>query len=399
MLRVFIGAAALLAISQAIPCSLSARPYQDLQPQDHVFYGEIVGHVALPQPLCDRFKRCIEPWGYRVAVLKSVHLPRSDQREIDVYAFGLGADCSRIPSTAESVKRGPVGTRLKVVGRPLAAAGPSSAAHVALDASRWADGLLITMPAGTDVEALHEAKADYSIWFERRGEPGLAFELRKDLARLRQSTSPEMRGEVLGRLAAYHWAGFETFFTIVSKYMSDRELARRLVERHETTRFFANHLTDPLKFLRQRAARGEAEFQFHLARFIRREDVKGTVEWLNRASANGYVAADLELADLYDWWSQKEGTDAAAKAKYAELARVWYEHAARNALRLAKQGDPGAHLVLAELYYPGRGGLPEDYDASHRHFCLGIKNRPRGYPTWWLYRKDIDEARCVRLLK
>lgn len=181
----------------------------------------------------------------------------------------------------------------------------------------------------------------------------------------------------------------DPFMALARTYVSNVNAIGELQSRRDAARFFHGDMEAPAAkdFLIERAKRGEPEFQFQLGLLLARSDQKTAAAWFEKAGKQGFVAAEFQLGKLYADMAQKATGE--QQTKFKALAEQTFVHAARFGVKRAEQGDASAALMLAEMHHESLGGLKSDESVA-RYACLGMKNKPRGYPIGWLH----ENAKC-----
>lgn len=81
------------------------------------------------------------------------------------------------------------------------------------------------------------------------------------------------------------------------------------------------------------------------------------VQWYHRASEDGHPAAQLRLADIYQWGTfyDDDGMVNGVLPQDRAAAQRWYERAFASYETLAEQEDAEAQATLGRLYATGKG--------------------------------------------
>jgi hypothetical protein len=129
--------------------------------------------------------------------------------------------------------------------------------------------------------------------------------------------------------------------------------------------------------LAERAAAGDARSQFNLAAQLEQEqNYDEAIKWYNRAAAQGFRSAELNLAQMYENGIGVKQNKAEARKRYRKLASLGDGEARWRAARLAaadqdyaealqlynrsiRDGDQRALVELGQMYEQGRG-VPKD---------------------------------------
>ena len=197
----------------ASPCSVSRVLDVPFSPDTYGFYGEVVGHVAMRIPECERStypQGCSPSWGLRIRILEPLNLPARDLTEVEYFSFGTGSDCSPLPVPQSQVQlKYPVGTRIALAGRLFTWDQPKTS-RIRLTTLRPIVGEAIyTLPKNADLRSLAATTPDYDgsrgeqqslIAAEDRSRRD--FELWRDTLRLEKSTSENEALAILLRMAS-----------------------------------------------------------------------------------------------------------------------------------------------------------------------------------------------------
>jgi len=377
-LRLLLFAVWTFYLSCSHACSIYVPEYAGFDPQEYVFYGEITGHVSAPVTFCGMYEKqpCEDAWGWKLQVVKSVSMPGVALKEIELFTFGLGADCSAPGRSRESAEKTPIGTRLMVIAKPWRR-NPASGT-VRLDGSGYLGATLIPIPANADVATLADEEMRYrGLPKGRAAQIQLRFELRKDMARLEQDSSPDSRKKILARLANAWWfaekrEGDESdhaFRTAVRRYGGDEASIQWLFKQRQSFFYAAGQFgtEEALAYELERANEGSAEYQFYAGVNLAQSDSVKAIPWLQKASRARFAAADLWLGRTYEELSSQ--APPAKAATYQRLARASYRQAALRGRQLASRGDSWAQVMLVSRpheLYPWLGPFRPDRIDSDR---------------------------------
>jgi len=215
----------------AFSCKPELRPYVKFDPDEHVFYGEVVGYVSQKETCLHRAqtrRECVHPWGLKFAVLETVSSPRPATRYSESYAYRVGGDCSRIPISEAEVRSTPIGSRFMVVERIERNSGSDNTTVISV--RDWTTSFMVPVSQDADIASLRVRQEDYSEYFRKQITPearqrrlalifkpydaeyereehsawlSLYFELRKDMVRLEETGSDYVKRDVLLRLAKF----------------------------------------------------------------------------------------------------------------------------------------------------------------------------------------------------
>jgi hypothetical protein len=173
------------------------------------------------------------PAQIKVRLQKLIHAAHSGdpKREYTISLYGLGADCSKVPASREAAREYyPPGTDVWVI----ATVDPHDGSALEV----WSGmGTYIERNSGAQhVKArnVNDYCPDPSFDFPSSR---LAFELRKDLLRLRQAASEKAKADILRRLAFHPhfrgWASPELFGELVNRYLDHEKLIQDVMLFHE----------------------------------------------------------------------------------------------------------------------------------------------------------------------
>ena len=207
-LALFIGCWA----TAASPCSVSPVLDAPFSPDTYGFYGEVVGHVAMRIPDCEKAReppdRCAPSWGLRIRILEPLNLPARNLTEVEYFNFGTAADCGAVPVPQAQIQRDyPVGTRIGLAGRLFTWDEPRPP-RIRLTSLRPIVGEAIyTLPKDADLRSLAATSLDYAGFIGERelkmpaeDRARLYFELWRDTLRL---YAVEQRRRITRDPAAY----------------------------------------------------------------------------------------------------------------------------------------------------------------------------------------------------
>jgi hypothetical protein len=170
-------------------------------------------------------------------VLHPVSMPDSNDKVVDVFRFGVNSMCGRMPLSKEEIAVNALGSKVKVVGKPFPEKDQSTSGPIKLNVGtgRW---FLIFMGTDSNVNDLAASMYDYKS-VENVPSWGTYFELRKDLARLRQAGTEIESQAVLRRLASYDWrqAGvrvnaYEFFRPLLRQSLGDERSIQEIEQIH-----------------------------------------------------------------------------------------------------------------------------------------------------------------------
>ena len=200
------------------------EPPIEVDPEEFVFTGTVTELVELP----DQGPQVDSTVGVRVRVRESILRPRwaKPSGEYIVHLFSLGADCIKRRRGEQSILEDYApGTEVWVIARK---AGSGSD----IDLEVWEGDGAYMMPNPKPPTSAR-AVSDY-----RKIKASLLpeFELRKDLLRLRQSSSDREREKILMRLAFYpdyRWRE-ERFLALVNSNLKSRKSIEKVLRVYRT---------------------------------------------------------------------------------------------------------------------------------------------------------------------
>jgi hypothetical protein len=404
---VAIGMSSLLVGQVALSCSIAQR-FEAVREEEFVFYGEVVGYSSTAIPFCRAADRaCSEAWGLLVKVVEPIHLPKGSTPLIEVYRFGLDADCSSLPLSERRVRTVSVGTHVQVLGRALRKRPETiDAGKSKIDVSDWSGGSILPISRTTSLRKLASHKYDYSCFFNHMNEAEASkFELRKDLWRLESTKSQAASAEIIARIARCGLYSDEVQYPeassfvgrLVAKHLRDQRYIE-LVNR-EVRRTSYNSSSDEQ---RERAIElefanlGDPMFQVLLGeRYKGENNVEQAVQWYERAARAGYLPARLHLFKMFTELSEQDD-DPAIGRDFKRKANRELKFIMKKA-NTASGRDASTMFVLADLYWRGIGDVAEDRKLAASWACKAMASDPKkAHPriSWIEFEKFSYPEEC-----
>lgn len=199
-----------LFVYSADACTLQGETISKFDETEYIFIGKVVGYAkSLTLPVRRGRPARGQAGGLIVEIKEKVFLPKTPAKHFEVFPFGLGADCSALGvSRAELLKEFPLDSEVRVIAYQ-AAVFPSllPGGNIRLEVPRTELGSLAlnTDSDGNKMSSV-ESVFDYKA-FTYNGDTDSeskallpAFEIRKDLLRLRNSRNQKERTDILNRL-------------------------------------------------------------------------------------------------------------------------------------------------------------------------------------------------------
>jgi hypothetical protein len=408
LMIVAVGVSSLLFGRVSSSCSIAVKPFEAVREEEFVFYGEVVGYSSTAIPFCRAAddRDCSKAWGLLVKVVEPIHLPKGSTPLIEVYEFGLGADCSSLPSSERRVRTVAVGTPVQVLGRALREKPETiDAGKSKIDVSDWGGGSILPISRTKSLRKLTNHKHDYSCFFSYMNEAkGREFELRKDLWRLESAKSQASSAEIIARIARcgqysneLHSPEASSFIgRLVAKHLRDQRYVE-LVDR-EVRRARYNSSSDEvdraveLEF----ANLGDPMFQVLLGERYEDEDkVEQAIQWYERAAGAGYLPARLYLFRMFTELSEQDDDPAIGRA-FKRKANRELNFIMRKANTLSDR-DASTMFVLADLYWRGIGDVAEDRKLAASWACKAMASDPKkAHPriSWIEFEKFSYPEEC-----
>jgi hypothetical protein len=336
-------------VSPSLACSIRLPEYRKFDANEYVFYGEVIDYVAADGAYCGgnlERDQC-GAWGWKLSVLDVVSMPKPGLKQVELFTFGLGPDCSMPGRSRASAEKTPIGTRLMVVAKNWYR--NPDAGVTRLDGSGYTGALILPLPDGADPARLRMEETDYASDRHIREVYGwMDFELRKEMARLEGAPDFASRKRVLERMAKMPpYYSNDLYRELLRRYMRDAPTARALLKSSER---------GPGEF-RPGSQRRYLHDESTLIRYNSPQDLfnQGMYAWtaipldavplFQRAARGGFVAADLMLGRVYE--ELRASAPPKEREQYRRLAQAAFKRAALRGKAQADRGNPFAQLMLA----------------------------------------------------
>lgn len=230
-----------LVLPASYGCTLAVNNLKDFDKSEYVFIGEVVGYT---EPLESK-QFYGKSWGLIVKVKDAVNLPKTAKEFFEIFPYGLWADCS-IGGTKKEVleKYYPINTEIRVIAKEaqyLTSVLPNG--NIGLEErpgeltsiarNRYENGEQMTsVPSVFDYKNFDSpGPEDYTESFM----PFLdgknfipAFEIRKDLIRLKNSKNQAERMQILERILYAPSESDVSLFDVLKKYTASKAEFERL---------------------------------------------------------------------------------------------------------------------------------------------------------------------------
>lgn len=275
-------------IQTGLGCSLITNPISRFSDKEYIFIGKVTGYTELVKSSDGKF----DAQGLTVAVKESVFLPGPGGSNFELFPIGLGADCSLSGySTFDLRKMFPVGAEIRVIAtRSTLIPQRKDSSVIRLDDM---PGSLSSITINTDASGKSIANTtdtfDYAANFKTKNDGNASkyglpsFELRKDLLRLKNSTSQKDRDAVLTRLGSVPYLDDLDYFGLTRTYAANETEADRFYETNLKT--FSQNAYD--QYTGVKNARIELE-----KRGYRSEDIKTAMDRALSEGA-GFTAGEI----------------------------------------------------------------------------------------------------------
>ncbi|HEX8493619.1 MAG TPA: hypothetical protein VF658_12300 [Pyrinomonadaceae bacterium] len=228
----------------SLSCSLAIPPIKEFDPAEYIFTGEVIGFAGPFES--KKFHQ--KAWGLKVKVEEKIYLPRTPASYFEVFPFVSWSDCSTAGTSIEElVKYFPIGSKVKVIAKAAKLLpnklldgnirledSPRNSGNISRN--YYEDGRQMTdAEAVFDYQSYKIVTADdyvrdfmpfvtaYSLLPE--------FELRKDLFRLRNAKTEDVKIKILERLLDYPRPTYLDFETIIKSYIYNPATAKTLIEK------------------------------------------------------------------------------------------------------------------------------------------------------------------------
>jgi hypothetical protein len=383
----------------ALACTIVTEPYSSFDRAEYVFYGEVTGYASSMRHCQENpLAPCEASWGLVLRVVKPVHLPSPNVREVELYSFGLEPDCSRTILDESWTHKVPIGTLMAVAAKELPQSQPGPLRdRVALD--NWLRSVAIRLPAASKISELARSRFDYSCYWITASHPIRDFEIRKDMLRIESANSEAYVLEILFRLVecdAYFAEENSVVRQVAHRYLKSSGARKQLEDRIAGTIALRDEsdsdrqLDALLKRARERSPLYELLAGMAL---VDKKETDAGLQWMKRSAGHGFYPALLYVGDTYDELHADALEEDAQKAdSYERSSLNAYKLAAEKAQRAVSENEPLGFLVLGELYERGLGGLRQDSRQAEQLYCRFLQ-----YPDGWypLTRKgDLGSVRC-----
>jgi len=384
----------------ALACTIVTEPYSSFDRAEYVFYGEVTGYASSKQ-LCPEnpLAPCDASWGLVLRVVKPVHLPSPNVKEVELYSFGMESDCSRTILDESWIHKVPIGTLMAVAAKELPQSQSGSPRdRIALDNDRLRS-VAVRLPAESNISELARSRFDYSCYWDSANHPIRDFEIRKDMLRLESAKSEADVLEILFRLvecATYFDEEDSVVRQVARRYLKSSGARKRLEDRIAGTIALRDESDSDrqLDALLGRAREGSPLYELLAGiALLDKEKIDAGLQWMKRSADHGFYPALLYVGDTYDELHADALAEDAQKAdSYERSSLNAYELAAVKARRAVSENEPLGFLVLGELYERGLGGLRQDSKQAEQLYCRFLQ-----YPDGWypLTRNgDLGSVRC-----
>lgn len=217
----------LLVGGRSFACERFAFSPLELNPDEVVFIGT-VADITDPEQESDQEASA----RIKIKLRRAVSPPKEDVRgEYTILLYGLGGDCSKVAvSKSRALNLYPPGTEVWVIGT----VDPQNSGVLEV----WRDSGSYIQKNSADEHV--NVRSRHSYCRERTFGPNpqrLAFELRKDLVRLREATSEEGRASILRRLAFHPefrgWNPRDNFEKLVNLHLDDQIVIQDVMRFHK----------------------------------------------------------------------------------------------------------------------------------------------------------------------
>lgn len=210
-------------IQTGLSCSLATTPISRFSESEFIFIGKITGYTG---PVRSKDKK-FEAHGIVVSVKESINLPEIPKSNFEVFPISLWADCSLGGLTSSDLlKSFPVGAEVRVI---------ATKADILPQNEDGSNVRLEELPGGLSSIAINTDKNgnsvtsvnslfDYGRHFESKDRGSLynsylaSFEFRKDLHRLKRSTTQKERDAILTRLGNVPYVDDMDYFGVARNY-------------------------------------------------------------------------------------------------------------------------------------------------------------------------------------
>lgn len=228
-----------------LACSYIKEPMVKFNPQEYVFYGEVVAVVG---PIKSS-KILRDAWGLKLKVTHGFNLPNNFDNHFEVYPLGMTNACEKTGISSEALQRFyTIGSKVRVVGVEDTWFDSKSADKIIrLFITEMNSGLIARndMNDGFDstIEAVYDYKKDKTHSRSDQDKAAIFysdswlgdFELRKDLIRLQEAKKEAERFTILQRLSDYSYYHID-YEQLLKNYIQDKKWVNQLLmERAQKT--------------------------------------------------------------------------------------------------------------------------------------------------------------------
>lgn len=381
----------------AFACPITIPSPTELNNDDHIFYAKVTGYTMLDQEVCRQSTfidiskplPCEKPHGLELEVLDSVSMPSGNFKHVHLYRVAIGLSCWG-GSKGEWTKTIPIGTRLKIIAKPIALPNIRDVADDTIVLNIDKRDLIILSDKDDNLKkVINYFERPYNSstqhFFSRRKRH---FELVKDFVTLEKTSNEETKINILARLAGV--IPFDFYKTLVDKHIHKSEIASALFTSFQISQFYQkNHYFERgssewkkhKDFLHRFANSGFSEFQLYLAEHLLKGDVddfKEALRAFEQSAERGISYSEYRIGLIYQELSNT-GTDSRKKA----LRRLSNSALARAALIAADKIDEEdfwSAVVLANIYGKQSifNGILSDPKLHQQYSCMAV-NHPESY--------------------
>jgi len=230
----------------ALGCSLAVASLSKFDNEEFIFIGTVRGYTDSVRSK-PNVKKTFETTGLIVEVKESVFLPQTPGSRFEVFPIQLWADCTTGGTSLENLKRDfPVGIELRIIAKKAKIVPASPDPAVIRLEDRPGIRSLISRNIHEEDRRITSASSyfDYKAFDYHRyyaaASPSMlglpAFEVRKDLLRLRNSATQAERNVILSKFLSVLIPDSDLSLTgVLHNYASSKAEALRLDELHMKT--------------------------------------------------------------------------------------------------------------------------------------------------------------------
>jgi hypothetical protein len=213
-------------------CSQGISPLSDFDDEEYIFIGEVVGYT---QGINAKSLRT-PAFGLILTPKEAIHLPSSLFKNIEVFWIRYSSDCMEGGVPLADMEKFKIGMEVLVVAKQPRFLPRSVVDGVLRLEIRPAERGLLLSNLESDGSRITNARSEFNyenLQFDPTREwqtKGIlpAFEIRKDLLRLRSTTSKEIRLELLRKLSFAPPSSGLDYYSVAKKYASSIAEARNL---------------------------------------------------------------------------------------------------------------------------------------------------------------------------